>query len=114
MGKKIISKIPEWKGSITIADPLLLPQVLALRKAQRAFVELGDNPIFVEMVYAEFDALMGCVEEWNIKGKDQPTADTFPYTGTKVNQDKSAEFFLWLHKEINVLFAVVEEDDPEA
>ena len=112
MSKKINSKIAEWKGSITLTDPLLLPQVLALRKAARAFRELGDDPIFEEMVYVQLPALLGCVEEWNIKGKDQPTVDTFPYTGTKADQNNSAEFFLWLHKEINVLFGAVEEDDP--
>ena len=114
MGKKIISKIAEWKGSITLADPLFLPQVLALRKATRAFRELGDDPILEEMIYVMLPALLGCVEEWNIKGKDQPTADTFPYTGTKANQNNSAEFFLWLNKETNVLFGTVEEDNPEA
>ena len=112
MSKKIISKIAEWKGSITLSDPLLLPHVLGLRKATRAIKELGDDSILEEMMYIQLPAMLACVEEWNIKGKDQPTADTFPFTGTKLKQDNSADFFLWLHKEINVLFGAVEEDDP--
>lgn len=112
MGKKITSKIKGWKGSVTIYDPLYLPQVLALRKATREVVKLGKGVPWDESMMVYLPAMLLCVEDWSIKGKDQPTAETFPMVGTGVVFANSIDFINLLQKEIWALFAIVENDDP--
>lgn len=114
MGKKITSKIKGWKGTVTLADPLFLPHVLALRKSLREIDKLDEDSLFEEIVTIQLPALLGCIEDWNIKGRDQPTAETYPITGTGESYKKSVEFITLLHKEVWALFNVVEDDDPES
>lgn len=176
MGKKITSKIKGWKGTVTIADPLFLPQVLALRKSVIEADKLGgesvfltikkkrkldykvkdkvliifdkdnnewvlsekknpnvvdatiqsiddlaleltidsEDPLFEEVLMIQLPAVFGCIEDWNIKGRDKPTVETYPITGTGESYKRSIEFITLLQKEVYALFSVVEEDDPEA
>jgi len=178
MGKKITSKIKGWEGTVTIADPLFLPQVLALRKTQResqalygkhiflsakkkakhkigdiivmAFDEKADEwlpakknnkdafnaeiigieeedgqttlelinkdnePVFDETIMIRLPAALACIEDWNIKGRTQPTVETYPMAGTDSEYGHSVEFFALLYGEVWALFKRVEEDPPEA
>ncbi len=114
MGKKITSKIKGWKGTVTLSDPLFLPQVLALRKAVRGVEELGENVPWDERMMIYLPTLLGCIEDWSIKSKDHPTAETFPMVGTGVLIANSIEFINLLQKEIWALFSIVEDDNPES
>ena len=112
MSKKIVSKIKGWEGSVTIADPLLLPQSLAIRKAMREIGGLGKKALIEEMLVLELPAYFKCIEEWDIKDRTQPTMETFPFAGTGESQLNSIEFVGFLRKEILALYSLDEADDP--
>ena len=124
MSKKIVSEIKGWEGSVTIADPLLLPQSLALRKAQKEvsgfftkkkgeFV-LKEDVVIEEYLLVKLPSLFGCIEKWNIEGKTQPTAETFPIAGTDIDMANAISFTTWLSSEIMALYNSDEDDDPNS
>ncbi len=112
MSKKLVSKIEGWEGSVTIADPLLLPHSMGLKKAQRALGKLEDDYFAEEVIDICLPPVFACVEEWDIKDRTQPTAETYPITGTDENRGNALDFALWLYKEIMSLYNADEEDDP--
>ena len=110
MSKVLKSTIEGWEGTVTIADPLFLPQSLALRKAIREIGKLGKKALLEEIMILYLPAVFDCVEGWDIKGKEQPTVETFPFVGT--DEKNSIEFAGWLYKELVALYKVVEDDNP--
>ena len=177
MGKKITSDIKGWEGTVVIADPLYLPQVVALRRANReaqalygkhiylpvkknakhkigdvlvlAFSEANNDwlpakrnnkdafdaeiigieeedgkttlelinqdsaPLIVEGIMIQLPAVLDCIEDWNIEGRTQPTAETYPMTGTDSGYGQAVAFYTLLYSEVWALLKVIEDDNPE-
>lgn len=122
MSKKIVSEIKGWEGSVTIADPLLLPQSLAIRKAiieeakffnkKKGEFTIKEDVVIEELLLVKLPSILLCIEDWNIEGRTQPTAETFPFAGTGENQGDAIDFVNMLRSEILDLYNQDEADDP--
>ena len=75
MSKVITSKIKRWAGTVTIADPLTLPQVELIEAAFDATLkiqkdtEADDNKIVFLTAYDKprIPAILACVEKWELE-----------------------------------------------
>ena len=78
MSKVIKSTIKRWPGTVTIADPMTMPQVLAVEKAlidSRDFIEErkdGKTYLKAKTMPGSIDAprleaVIACVESWDLK-----------------------------------------------
>ena len=112
MSKKLVSKIDGWEGSVTIADPLLLPHSMGIRKAGREISKLKKDFLLEEILELYLPPVLACIEAWDIKDRTQPTVETYPITGTDENMKNALDFAGWLYKEVMSLYNADEEDDP--
>lgn len=77
---KTISITGKWAGTVTIADPLTIPQVQLI---EAAFVE-HEGTLYTSTLDAEkLPAIFACVTEWNLRGLEIVTLETFPATPRK-------------------------------
>lgn len=98
MSKVIISPIERFKGSVTIADPLTIPQAQAVEigidkpemdAEGRAFFSAFDN--------LQLPGILACVEKWELDNMpDKVTIDNFPASPRKETHD----LISWLYKSI--------------
>ena len=110
MSKVIQSPVKHFSGTVTLAEPLNMVQVLAWERAMRGRRELPD-PVYVSDVNALYlPALLVCVESWGLEKVPQlPTVDTFPFSPRLA----SAELFAWLVTEVTRVYAGEAEEDGE-
>ena len=68
MSKKITSPVKQWAGSVTIADPLTLPQAQAIEAAMEGIDFEGKEQQVVITLLDEKKqpAIMLCVEKWEL------------------------------------------------
>jgi hypothetical protein len=110
VSKVIQSPIKRWAGTVTIADPLTLPQVELFEaglelpadadKDGRVFLTVLDKP--------QIPAILACVEKWELSNfPETVTADNFPGTPRKASHDLIA----WLFGEIRKVY-LGELDNP--
>jgi len=123
--KEITSPVKKWPGTVTISDPLSLPQAVmfqhALRESRDKLIQgLEDAGVDVEnakdsdydkvnlslselnVIY--IDAILGCVEEWSLDGIENPPKSLPGTPSLSANKLVS-----WLIKEITTLFQEDEE-----
>ena len=104
MSKVITSPIARWAGTVTIADPLTLPQVELFEAALELPAEAADKDgrVFLTVLdKPQIPALLACVEKWALSGfPESVTADTFPMTPRKASHDLIA----WLFGEIRKVY----------
>ncbi len=105
MGKEITSPVKKWPGTITLCDPLSLPQVIAIQDANAETQALGEDTTLQKQHSILVPVLLDCVEKWELEGIDDPP-DPFPATPLK----SSAELANWILNEIGSLLI---EDDEE-
>ena len=104
MSKVITSPVAKWPGTVTISDPLTLPQAIAVEHAINAVMALeGASQRVVN--YTLLPGICQCVEAWNLEGLGALTAETFPATPRKA----SAELAAWLVNEVTALYKDAEE-----
>jgi hypothetical protein len=103
VSKIIPSPIKRFPGSVTIADPLTLPQVEAIE----AGLELpkdtdGDGRVFFTVLDKnQLPAVLACVEKWELQNFPDPlTADNFPFSPRKDSHD----LIVWLFGEIRKVY----------
>ena len=109
MSKRISSPSSRWPGSVTLSDPMTLPQALAWEKAIRATQATAGEATLTDVNYALLPGICACVEKWELEGLGQLTPDTFPATPRR----KSIELFNWLVSEITQVYVGEEEKaDP--
>ncbi len=98
MSKVITSPVKKWAGTVTIADPLTIPQAeqienaLGIDEAQeegkRVWLTVNDKKML--------PAIFACVEAWNLQGLEGVTIDTFPASP----RSTSHKLIDWLFREI--------------
>ncbi len=77
---KVIQVNGKWAGTVTIADPLTIPQVQLI---EAAFVE-HDGTLYTSTLDAEkLPAIFACVIEWKLNGLEGVTLENFPATPRK-------------------------------
>ena len=115
MGKEIKSPVKKWPGTVTLYDPLSLPQVVAFQDALQSAKDLAweDEEDIETLKLAAyhgelFPAVLSCVEKWELEGIADPP-DPFPGTPRKA----SAELMIWLTTGITELFNEDEEKKSE-
>jgi hypothetical protein len=107
MSKVIISPIERFKGSVTIADPLTIPQAQAVEigidkpktdAEGRAFLSAYDN--------LQLPGVFACVEKWELENMpDNLSIDNFPASPRKDTHD----LISWIYKNIfNVYLGEIE------
>lgn len=112
MPKIITSPVDRWPGTVTIADPMTMPQVLAfedaLSKRSEFFEERdGQRLLKVNTLLGGPDAegiaaILPCVESWEIEGfPKKPTEKNFPSSP----RGDSHVFIQWLFGEILNVYA---------
>ncbi len=103
MSKVVTSPVKRFPGTVTLADPLTYPQVIAWGEALDAARQEQTRP---RINYALLPGVFGCVEKWALDGVPElPTPETFPSTPLV----SSAQLLSWLVGEISKLFEEAEE-----
>ena len=109
MSKQITSPVKRFHGSVTIADPMNVPQFFAYSPALRHAQALEKTANIFEGHYALLPGLLACVEKWEIAAIPDPKPETFPATPTKAVQ----RLLAWLLGEVVAVFKQAEEAPNE-
>lgn len=101
MAKVITSPSKRWPGTVTLYDPLTLPQVEAIEiYLANTDTKDGEKPLR-SYDREQLPALIACVEEWNIENFPvKPTLETWPLSPRRA----SREFVMWLLVEILAVY----------
>lgn len=100
MPKIITSPVSQWQGTVTIADPLYLPQVEAI-EAAFDFKPDGEKVWLSVLDKNKLPAIFACVEKWNLENfPDAPTLETFPLSP----RPASTKLITWLWQEICAVY----------
>jgi hypothetical protein len=76
MPKEITSPIKRWAGTVTIADPLTLPQAKAIEAALDDANIPKEGKLWLSVIDEnKLPAVIACVQEWHL---DNFTPDPFP------------------------------------
>ena len=106
MSKVITSPVKKWPGSVTLSDPLTVPQAMAFEESL-ALARAEENQ---EITRAKIAGLLlpgicACVEKWELEGLGIVTPENYPATPKLA----SALLLAWLMKEITELFNEADE-----
>ena len=79
MSKIITSPISRWAGTVTLADPLTLPQAQAIEKAMDQKIEEGEKRLIITLIdeYRQ-PAILTCVEKWDLQNFTLTANGTLP------------------------------------
>ena len=81
MSKVITSQSKIWTGTVTLAEPLTLPQVEKIEAAMDFRPGESEKVWFTTLDREKLPAILACVEKWELKGfPESVTIETFPLT----------------------------------
>ncbi len=108
MSKQIKSPVKKWPGTVTLHDPLSLPQVVAIQNSLESAKALAEDGDLDKVGVAEYHnellpAIMDCIESWDLEGLENPP-NPFPGTPRK----PAAKLMGWLSTEVVALFSEAE------
>lgn len=85
MSKVLNSPIERWSGSVTIADPLTIPQVRLIEEGLEVPKSNEDGKFLSsELDVKQLPAIFACVEKWELANMPKDlTADNFPASPRK-------------------------------
>jgi hypothetical protein len=100
MSKTIKSPSERWAGSVTIADPLTLPQAEAIEAALDFRTNGGQ--VFLTVVDKSYlPAVFACVEKWELSNFPQtPDMSNIPMSPRK----ESSDLYQWIWGEIRAVY----------
>jgi hypothetical protein len=105
MSKTIESPVKRWPGTVTLSEPLSLPQKGAWEDAQgvASAAHVRGGMAFSWMAHI-LPGILACVEKWELGGDwpKYPSVTNVPCA--QKDTDELAELILWLTKEIQILF----------
>lgn len=98
--KVITSPSKKWAGTVTLHDPLTMPQVRLIEDAIGIDLKQKerDGRVWTSHIdEATLPAVLACVKEWNLSGLSYPvTVENFPATP----RPQSHELIRWLFDEV--------------
>jgi len=99
MSKTITSPIARWQGTVTLSEPLTLPQAEAIEQGLEPPKDIPADGLIFNTVNDKrvMPAIFACVEKWELK--DFPVevnADNFPFSP----RGESHKLIDWLFGEI--------------
>jgi hypothetical protein len=102
VSKVITSPSKRWKGSVTIADQLYLPQVELIEIGLEPILSNKTDSIFLTVLdKPKMPAILACVESWNLENfPNPPTVENFPMSPRKASHD----LITWLFTEIRNVY----------
>lgn len=80
MSKVLTSPIKRWAGTVTIADPLTLPQAQAIEAGMKPPAQEGDRVWLTAIDELKLPAVQACVEKWELENF---TPNPFPASPRK-------------------------------
>lgn len=78
MSKVIKSPVERWAGTVTLSDPLTLPQVAAFHDALLNVTELRSNASWEMRLSAMLPGIYACIERWDLQNFNAPIPEMFP------------------------------------
>jgi hypothetical protein len=98
VSKVIHSPIERFAGSVTISDPLTIPQAQAIEVGLSNPERGADGRVFLSVYDNMYmPGIMACVEKWELKNiPDNITAENFPASPRVASHDLAE----WLFREI--------------
>lgn len=106
MSKVIVSPVERWAGTVTLSDPLTLPQMAAYHAAIMEAKKLDDAT--AAMFYnALMPGVYACIQKFELKNWPGVTAELFPGKPTK----DASKMAAWLIEEVGKL---ANEEEAEA
>ena len=98
MSKVLTSPIERWAGSVTIADPLTIPQAQLIEAAMRKPETEEGEKVWLTLIDSQrLPAILGCVTLWGLDNIPvNVTAETFP-ASPRVDSHKLID---WIFSEI--------------
>ncbi len=102
MSKVIISPIERYKGSVTIADPLTIPQAQAVEAGMTKPEMDADGKVFLSVIDGlQLPAIIACVEKWELENiPANISIDNFPASPRK----DSHKLIDWIYSEIQKVY----------
>lgn len=109
MSKLVQSKIEQYQGSVTLADPLTISQARIIEAGMRPpeddeyFVNSKGDKVYYYTVDDEkqIPAILACVEKWELENLPNPvTLDNFPASPRKATH----QLIDWLFGEIKKIY----------
>lgn len=108
MSKTITSPIARWQGTVTLAEPLTLPQAEAIEQAQDALsekikelIEKNTEHYFSELDKLKTGAINMCIEKWSLDNFTPLSDNTVPYSPRK----DSHHLIDWLFSELVKIYS---------
>lgn len=94
--KILSSPSKRWHGSVTISDPMTLPQVMAIEEVFGS--PEGKGRVMKSVIDRKLlPAILACVEHWNLENfPEAVTVETFPATP----RAESSALIRWLWNEL--------------
>ena len=102
MSKKISSPVQRWAGTVTIADPLTIPQAQLIEAGMTMPENGADGRVWLSVIdNMQLPAVFGCVEKWELDNMPADlTLDNFPASPRKDSHD----LVDWLFTEIRKVY----------
>lgn len=104
MSKVIHSQSKRFTGSVTIADPLTIPQAQLIEAGMRLPKDdtQTDGRVWLSVIDAnQLPAIIGCVEKWELANiPEKPTLETFP-ASPRVETHKLVD---WIFSELTKVY----------
>lgn len=110
MSKTITSPVKRWSGTVTISDPMTLPQAEAFEAGLILPDKIDENgKIFLTALdKPQVPAILACVEKWELADFPNPVAvENFPFSPRKDSHD----LIEWMFSEIRKIY-LGESDVP--
>ena len=110
MSKIVTSPSQRWPGTVTLSDPLTLPQAEAIGEGLRIFRDFEDKNIpYLTIDKAHLIGILPCVEKWDLQNfPETVTLDTFPMSP----QGERRKLVDWLWNEVYSKIYIGETDIP--
>jgi hypothetical protein len=106
MSKVIVSPVKKWAGSVTLSDPLTVPQAMAFEESlDLARAEENKDLSRAKIASLLLPGICACVEKWELEGLGIVTPENYP-ASPKLS---SAMLLSWLVGEISKLYKEADE-----
>lgn len=106
MSKTVTSPSKRWPGTVTISDPLTLPQAEAINDARRYFYDNrkaeGEYISYLDLDKPRIPAILICVEKWDLQNF---SPDPFPMSPEKTRHS----LVNWLWQELEAIYDAEDE-----
>lgn len=110
MPKTITSPSEKWPGTVTLRDPLYLPQVAAFEAGLAQAAELPAGASLMAFFGAVMPGVYACIERFDLQGWEAQSPERFPATP----REEVVKLGAWLVAEVRALYQEETAPVPKA